>query len=614
MYAVPKEKYDMFLSGSCKGDVKYTRQINQLDVNDGGKVIIRNDDNIKNISNFGSSQEKSRSNGPSKNNETAESSVSTKSSISQNQFIPPNEKTNLGDLSFSPNLSNNIMSESRNQSDNNPLYNQSVSSDISNIIGERSGSIRNQNIEDISMKSAANHSVNSFLNNDTIDEHLFNGSLQGNNRTSTPDRNSTFTSSSNKTVEDSIQTPNLNETNNGLNGENAILPVLSENLPRIFTPAQELVSNAVVRREPENYWSEDKQEEVLLDLLPNGFFNNSSGVRDFNDVLQWTKANDYQKDIFNLNDEPMPSADERYNPHIPRTRGALSKLSSLNHRSQKRAEISPLQSRTSKNRRSTTQEDEKIANETIRQYFDKKRSNPNQDIPSDIMRKIVSLSRNLSYNDSAPVSNLAIARRNINSMKNPRVENERKVINETNRRERQLEFEERRGPSMRRNLNEDFDPPNIDDIVENPSFTSDFAKTLMESSSSTVSPIEKRVKKVTNPINEDERRSSKRESRRDRQSEFNERRGPSVKNTKLRVEIPTPKSSILDIIKKVKPSQSVKSPKEKLRELAAKSRKKKRGHSPDPPIILSKKRNPSKKTRYYNSSDSEEEEYKTWKI
>ena len=48
MYAVPKEKYDAFIAGACKGDIKYTRQINQLDVNDGGKVIIRNDDHIKN--------------------------------------------------------------------------------------------------------------------------------------------------------------------------------------------------------------------------------------------------------------------------------------------------------------------------------------------------------------------------------------------------------------------------------------------------------------------------------------------------------------------------------------------------------------------------------------
>ena len=51
MYAVPKEKYDAFLSGACKGDIKYTRQINQLDVNDGGKVIIRNDDNNKRTTN-----------------------------------------------------------------------------------------------------------------------------------------------------------------------------------------------------------------------------------------------------------------------------------------------------------------------------------------------------------------------------------------------------------------------------------------------------------------------------------------------------------------------------------------------------------------------------------
>ena len=49
MYLVPKAAYDAFVLKANSGDIQYMRQINNVDVQDGGKVTIRNDDNIKNV-------------------------------------------------------------------------------------------------------------------------------------------------------------------------------------------------------------------------------------------------------------------------------------------------------------------------------------------------------------------------------------------------------------------------------------------------------------------------------------------------------------------------------------------------------------------------------------
>lgn len=47
MYMVPKTLYESFLSKSSEGNMRYVRQINNLDVTDGGKVTIRNDNTIR---------------------------------------------------------------------------------------------------------------------------------------------------------------------------------------------------------------------------------------------------------------------------------------------------------------------------------------------------------------------------------------------------------------------------------------------------------------------------------------------------------------------------------------------------------------------------------------
>lgn len=47
MYLIPKGAYDAFIAGGDQSNVNYTRQFNNVDVNDGGKLIIRNDDNVK---------------------------------------------------------------------------------------------------------------------------------------------------------------------------------------------------------------------------------------------------------------------------------------------------------------------------------------------------------------------------------------------------------------------------------------------------------------------------------------------------------------------------------------------------------------------------------------
>ena len=49
MYLVPKAAYDAFVLKANSGDIQYMRQINNVDVQDGGKVTIRNDDNINKI-------------------------------------------------------------------------------------------------------------------------------------------------------------------------------------------------------------------------------------------------------------------------------------------------------------------------------------------------------------------------------------------------------------------------------------------------------------------------------------------------------------------------------------------------------------------------------------
>ena len=86
MYAVPKEKYDAFLAGACKGDIKYTRQINQLDVNDGGKVIIRNDDHIKRTAAPTNQQKMSPSKATHSSRQTDESSIR----FPKTNELPPN--------------------------------------------------------------------------------------------------------------------------------------------------------------------------------------------------------------------------------------------------------------------------------------------------------------------------------------------------------------------------------------------------------------------------------------------------------------------------------------------------------------------------------------------
>ena len=46
MYLIPKAVYDTFLTKANSRDIQYMRQINNVDVQDGGKVTIRNDDKI----------------------------------------------------------------------------------------------------------------------------------------------------------------------------------------------------------------------------------------------------------------------------------------------------------------------------------------------------------------------------------------------------------------------------------------------------------------------------------------------------------------------------------------------------------------------------------------
>ena len=47
MYLIPQLMYDSFLKKTDSSNVNYTRQFNSLDVQDGGKVVIRNDDHNK---------------------------------------------------------------------------------------------------------------------------------------------------------------------------------------------------------------------------------------------------------------------------------------------------------------------------------------------------------------------------------------------------------------------------------------------------------------------------------------------------------------------------------------------------------------------------------------
>ena len=74
LYLVSKTEYDNFLNGT--NSTKYQRQVNHLEVGDGGKVVIRNDDNYKfpKSVNKGSNGEDSRGDA---NNETGNSTLSS---------------------------------------------------------------------------------------------------------------------------------------------------------------------------------------------------------------------------------------------------------------------------------------------------------------------------------------------------------------------------------------------------------------------------------------------------------------------------------------------------------------------------------------------------------
>ena len=271
MYVVPQDKYDAFIAGACKGDIKYTRQINQLDVNDGGKVIIRNDDNIKNSRQF--------------------SQVTPQNSST----LPPSQGKNATILS--PNLSNSVQS-STNDSYSGPLphgfkYNSTMDKSQNESNKSFNKSFNNPSISPMqTMTSQLSPEISRDHEMDTANNST------GGNGSSTPNNQS-------------YESPAVFFENANLDSNDArqLPAVMSSNPPRVFTPLSELTSNSVHRNPllsdqsvkislPNN--SSSNNDSAILRMVPDNFFKNSQLI-DMRDIMKWSRSRDNFKDIFSEN-------------------------------------------------------------------------------------------------------------------------------------------------------------------------------------------------------------------------------------------------------------------------------------------------------------------------
>ena len=293
MYVVPQDKYDAFISGSCRGDVKYTRQINQLDVNEGGKVIIRNDDNVKNINSATSSS--SFSPKPPAKNISSASGINNKQQLNQSENL--HDMSNISESNSDISMMN-ISEQSNSPASNNKNVNMTRIPPAPPLPTNLLPSSPIQNKKK-NLKTPASTPISG---NYSIPKDLFENA--------------------NQSSEDIYQTPPA---------------VMSQNPPRIFTPMSELVSNIYQpsfsekirplinqsssleneknKMNPQN--SVISEDSAMLDQLPESFFKNAP-LRDMNDVINWTQSRDKSNDIFMEPGDQSTSKHTRKNTN-PRT-------------------------------------------------------------------------------------------------------------------------------------------------------------------------------------------------------------------------------------------------------------------------------------------------------
>ena len=332
MYAVPKEKYDAFIAGACKGDIKYTRQINQLDVNDGGKVIIRNDDNIKN------------------------------STVTRQKTPPPNSPKRKVPSS-THNFDRGVYRG--NKRDDDSSNSSSDSSDFLTNVNSRIEALKKRFLSSNSVRDGTDVSpneredghaqINSQENPFIPNENDGNFSDEENPFIPPPESHDSANRSSKKShAENSptVQIPRSIENPSGVftpnnevrssvksHSENlpsvqipqsiSFMPVTSENPPRVFTPINELYSNAQLpgiaqvlnagrlNSNSINPLSANGSIPVInLNALPDDFFNQSP-IRDLKDLKDWSPSSDNLKnDIFDVSMEDLDSS-----PNSPKKSG-----------------------------------------------------------------------------------------------------------------------------------------------------------------------------------------------------------------------------------------------------------------------------------------------------
>ena len=346
MYAVPKEKYDAFLAGSCKGDIKYTRQINQLDVNDGGKVIIRNDDNIKKTT-APSNQQKIPTPSPPpppeetfpKPNNTFRKSSTEDRNYDSSTTSPGKDASSSDSSEINDDFWTDFNERLRKLREGLPSERESLADFNERLRKLREGlpSEReslddfNERIRKIREGLRSERGGSSQAPDDFQAEQSFPSSGEGQNLNFPAKKNSS------PEIQNNFPPRNENQTSNSLpqrdkspparkkgvkNSPHQSLPMLvtSENPPRVFTRMSELNSSGV---NPDRYPllaqainsiqmdSELPEMDVNVNLnaLPEDFFN-SSQIRDYDDVinlLDWkSSTNNLNGDVF---DAPMDTTE-----------------------------------------------------------------------------------------------------------------------------------------------------------------------------------------------------------------------------------------------------------------------------------------------------------------
>ena len=591
MYAVPKEKYDAFLSGACKGDIKYTRQINQLDVNDGGKVIIRNDDNNKKTTNISQPQVSSPREMPDASERKSEEDVRMSHS-----YDPLGEREG-SNRPPSPDTDFSTLEERFNQ-----LKNPYVADTNPPSFDERLSEIRkNYKLPDPTSQPFNEPEIPTPIPASQTYPKSMKPPQRGDNsinETAGKEHKSLPPEISFKSARDQASLPPMRVT--------------SDNPPRVFTPVNELNSSRINRFPPITHEIQSISEEPIssmeidpdfseqLNALPDEFFYQSP-IRDYNDVineLDWTSnTNELSNDIF---DSPMEDLDST--PPISKASrkkgtGIRSKFKSPSSRGLKNARVnSPLNVlRARKPIRSNKIPIQMMDIEPSYQN-DVESSLEGSNVMNVLPGKAIETQEIKNVKLPAKWQALIKERRRNSTRERKNSLSERKA----SRLERQSEFNERRGPRAIQN------------------FSSSTPLDATSEGNNTISLVSKK----RTPRSRAQPSAERQSERLERRAEFNERRGPRVaskqtesfdssrnaralnrdmskgekiasipSNPKVRVKIGEPQSEMVSIFKK----------KKSLR---------KRDHSPEMQVVFTKTQ-PVKRKKDDESEDSDGD-YKMW--